>query len=64
MDFAAGKTRDISWCEGSSGEDELYYVEQLPAAAAAEFEAASAAQDAKGDAAWLELTQENIALVY
>ena len=63
MDFAAGKTRDISWCEGSSGEDELYYVEQLPAAAA-EFEAASAAQDAKGDAAWLELTQENIALVY
>ncbi len=63
MDFAAGKTRDISWCEGSSGEDELYYVEKLPATAA-EFEAASAAQDAKGETAWLELTQENIALVY
>ena len=63
LDFAAGKTRDISWCEGSGGENELYYVEQLPADAA-EFDAASTAQDAKENVTWLALTQENIASVY
>lgn len=62
LDFAAGKTRNISWCE-ASGEEELYYVEQLPATAA-EFETAYAAQNAKENATWLELTEENIALVY
>ncbi len=62
LDFSSGKTRDISWCE-ESGEEELYYVEQLPAAAA-EFEAAHAVQAAKENVTWMELTRENIALVY